>query len=493
MTAMPPSTRWITNPSGVSMELRFYALASAMVALGVYLLTLAPDLSWANAATDGGELITASFTLGISHPPGYPSYILLGKLFSLLPLGTVAFRYNLLSAVCTAAAIGLLVLAIGAFHHPRLRPQVIAAVVLLFGFSPLVWSQAVIAEVYSLNLLILAVFLLAWIRCGSAGWSGFWLGLAITTHLTSLLFLPALIISSHRRLRVSAGIVLGLSPLLLVPWLAMGRSPVVWGQPTDPAGWWWLVSGRLYAANIHPVFDPDRFFTLLRTIAIGPAALILAKQAIRPVRPADVTRTASINSRSTPFLLLGTLVLYVIFVLIYKTPDAAVLLLPALMILFLLCARWLERLGTAALLLPALLVIAVYPAMDLSDEQGPRDLTEELLNAAPENALLLATGDRTIFTLWYFHHVEGLRPDLTLIDANLFAFDWYRERLRSLNPNISVPVGDDLLALKRDNVSNHPFCVASLVSPPDHWAGGVQVFSLSPSHPPYLTCPEGAH
>ena len=66
-------------------------LATAMVALGIYLLTIAPDLTWANASPDGVELITASATLGIPHPPGYPTYVVLGKLFSLLPMGTVAF------------------------------------------------------------------------------------------------------------------------------------------------------------------------------------------------------------------------------------------------------------------------------------------------------------------------------------------------------------------------------------------------------------------
>ncbi len=80
-----------------------------------------PDLSWANGSQDGAELITASATLGVPHPPGYPTYTIIGKLFSLLPLGTVAFRFNLLSAVCTAAAVGLVVMAITTIH-PRVRP-----------------------------------------------------------------------------------------------------------------------------------------------------------------------------------------------------------------------------------------------------------------------------------------------------------------------------------------------------------------------------------
>lgn len=48
---------------------------------------------------DSGELISSSFTLGIGHPPGYPLYLLIGKIFSWFPVGDIAFRYNLLSTV----------------------------------------------------------------------------------------------------------------------------------------------------------------------------------------------------------------------------------------------------------------------------------------------------------------------------------------------------------------------------------------------------------
>jgi|DewCreStandDraft_4_1066084.scaffolds.fasta_scaffold07282_9 hypothetical protein len=48
---------------------------------------------------DSGELITSSLTLGIGHPPGYPLYLLIGKISSLLPVGDIAFRYNLLSTI----------------------------------------------------------------------------------------------------------------------------------------------------------------------------------------------------------------------------------------------------------------------------------------------------------------------------------------------------------------------------------------------------------
>jgi len=65
----------------------------------VYIRTLAPAVY----PFDSAELATASHVLGIIHAPGYPLYLILGKLFSLLPIGNVAYRMNLMSAVFGAA------------------------------------------------------------------------------------------------------------------------------------------------------------------------------------------------------------------------------------------------------------------------------------------------------------------------------------------------------------------------------------------------------
>ena len=65
---------------------------------------MAPGLSWANGGTDGGDLITAAATGGVAHPTGYPTYLLVASLFQRMPVGTLAFRTNLLSAVAAVLA-----------------------------------------------------------------------------------------------------------------------------------------------------------------------------------------------------------------------------------------------------------------------------------------------------------------------------------------------------------------------------------------------------
>ena len=67
----------------------------------VYLKTLTPTVY----VGDSGELIAAAASLGIPHPPGYPLFVYLGKLFCLIfPFGSIAFRLNLMSAFFAAAA-----------------------------------------------------------------------------------------------------------------------------------------------------------------------------------------------------------------------------------------------------------------------------------------------------------------------------------------------------------------------------------------------------
>jgi hypothetical protein len=149
-------------------------LLTFTVSFTVYLFTLSPTVG----LEDSGEFITAVASLGIAHPSGYPLYVVLGKLFTLLvPLGDIAWRVNLFSAFCASATVGLLTVFIAEilmFLFPREDTEtnarvsptallIAGAVSLSFAFSPVFWSQSVIAEVYTLNaLLFVATLILLW-------------------------------------------------------------------------------------------------------------------------------------------------------------------------------------------------------------------------------------------------------------------------------------------------------------------------------------------
>ena len=120
-------------------------------ALGLYLRTLAPSV--AELFDDSLEFQLVGYKLAIAHPTGYPLYTLLLKAFTLLPIGEVAGRTNLSSAVLAALAVALVY---GSARRltGSVLPALAAAATL--AVSPVFWSQAVITEVYALNAVLIA-------------------------------------------------------------------------------------------------------------------------------------------------------------------------------------------------------------------------------------------------------------------------------------------------------------------------------------------------
>ncbi|MCL5256242.1 MAG: DUF2723 domain-containing protein, partial [Chloroflexi bacterium] len=89
---------------GLSFRLVPPVLAAA-AAFALYLATMPPSITWQSGGQDSGNLAVAVQGLGIPHPTGYPTYVLLGKLFSYLPFGDLAYRLNVMSAVFAAGTV----------------------------------------------------------------------------------------------------------------------------------------------------------------------------------------------------------------------------------------------------------------------------------------------------------------------------------------------------------------------------------------------------
>ena len=104
------------------------------------------------ALEDDGLFIMTGYLNGIAHPPGYPLYTTLNYVFTHLPVGSVAFRAHMLSAVFAAATCTML----WVLCFRVLRSRVLAYTSALgYGLSASFWSQAIIAEVYTLEHLLL--------------------------------------------------------------------------------------------------------------------------------------------------------------------------------------------------------------------------------------------------------------------------------------------------------------------------------------------------
>jgi len=174
----------------------------------IYFTTMAPTVSF----WDCGEFIATSYSLGVPHPPGSPLFLIVGRLFSMLPLSSdIAFRVNLISPTISAIANMLLYLIIvKVVVHWRKSVSNINDVFVVFGgalvgalafsFTDSHWFNAVEAEVYAMSTFFTAIvvwLILHWSeRAEEKGNEryiliiAYMVGLAIGVHLLNLLALP---------------------------------------------------------------------------------------------------------------------------------------------------------------------------------------------------------------------------------------------------------------------------------------------------------------
>lgn len=142
--------------------------------MSVYLLTIAPTLSF----FDSGEMIAGSYTLGVSHPPGYPVYVTLGKLFTFLPINNVAFRVNLMSSFFAAMTSVMIYYITRAMLMEGNKKKSVPAgpawlkapeaagmfSALAFSLSYNLWAWAVVSKFYTLNAFVVSCMLMLLLR-----------------------------------------------------------------------------------------------------------------------------------------------------------------------------------------------------------------------------------------------------------------------------------------------------------------------------------------
>lgn len=152
MMPVPDDTRAISR-----RDLLVAALV-ALIAFSVYLRTLFPGLG---GSGDSTKFQYVGSVLGTPHPPGYPLYVLISYGFAHLPVGTLAWRINAMSAVFAAFAAFVCVLILVRLGARR---AVAAATALALAFDDGLWSYALRAEVYSLGGALVALVLFCAIR-----------------------------------------------------------------------------------------------------------------------------------------------------------------------------------------------------------------------------------------------------------------------------------------------------------------------------------------
>jgi hypothetical protein len=286
-----------------------------LVAFAVYLALLCPDLAW----EDSGEFITASWCLGVPHAPGSPIYVILGKILTCLPFGSVAFRVNLLSALLSAIASSLFCL----FLYRRTRERqnagwIAMGLSLSWAFSPWVMRHALAAEVYGPAwACLMGVFVLMdeYQRRKLRGPCSFYVLLGLLTGIgvsTSVLLIPfafllCVVPFVDRRgvwislSRFGIGFILGIIPLAL-PWLRSGQSPPLYQADAEtlPGLIRFLVGGQFK----NQVWEGISRFDWTAVLWAGLGILLLALLAFRSGQFRQVWWIATLGAINLGFVFL---------------------------------------------------------------------------------------------------------------------------------------------------------------------------------------------
>ena len=413
----------------------------------LYLRTLAPTI----LPYDSPDLLDVPMlqmqvcVLGMTHPTGYPSYLMLSHLFTYLPFGDCAYRANLASAAYAALAVAA-VFAAGYLLSRRVIAA--AAAALAFGLGGTLWSQAVMAEVYTLNALLVALTILALLlwrerrRDRYLLLSAFLVGFCMTNHLTSGLLLPASLLFvalvDWRKLvdlkLVLKGVVLfvaGLAPYLYLPLRSAMDPPFKANDPTNFERFWYVVSGGNLRGGFFafgPAELPGRlafyFGHLLDNLHLGLLTVGTVGFVVLFLRERAAAALLG-------FLYFG----WFIHAVENDIPDVQLYFIPTYLVLALAIAagfgfllseaeslllrfRRVPRgavlgvLSVALLLLPLPGVRETYASNDMSGDYRGREILEDVADNAAPNATILHHRSN----LWYLVLVEERRQDLTLVD-----------------------------------------------------------------------------
>lgn len=446
---------------------RFLPVLIAGATFAVYLRTLAPTVY----GFDGAEYAAAAYNLGVPHPTGYPAYLLLGKLFTFLPLGDVAYRLNLMSAFFAAGTV------LVAYHLSFLisrRVLISASVSVFLAFSFYFWASAVTAEVYSLHVFLTACtiyLLLRWqqgegnklLYLAGAVW-----GLSFGNHMTTVLLGPAFaffVVEGLYRKRVNirqlallAGcFLLPLSVYLYLPirYLA-GAEPYALGGynseghfvPTDTStiqGMWEAVSAHQFDsfffvhrgldlvyqlgqvtywiwANFLGVGLTLGLLGLLQNYRVDRRRLIFLGLAFGP----SVLFFASYGALDRPFMFLTGYLIWTIWMLyglqwfqdhLEGIGESRWFGQAAARLKINLPVR---RFAAISLLLPLAALVINFTYADLSSFTIIKERYPQIMSSFEAGALVLAWWPDSS-PMYYFQQVEGLREDVQVVDRFLIS------------------------------------------------------------------------
>ncbi|NXC12442.1 TM260 protein, partial [Corythaeola cristata] len=425
----------------------------------------------------------------VAHPPGYPLFTLLAKLaMGLLPLGSPAYRVNLLCGFLGAAAASLLFYTVFRLSGSYAGGILAAGV---FSFSRLTWQWSITAEVFSLNNLFVGLLMALTAHFEEASTAkerskvsklgAFCCGLSLCNQHTIVLYIacivPWVLSRLFRRTELSPGHLLKLSLCFLaglLPYLYLlassylNRARWTWGDQTTFQGFLTHFLREEYGTFNLAKSETGCSMTemLIFQLAQMKSELSLPVLALALVACVSTALPTKQQKSAVIWLFTGMLCLYSLFFAwranlditkplflgvverFWLQSSAVVAVLAGLGLAVLASVGstvlkgsralpWLEWLSALGLVISQ--IRTNYSACDQSNNYVVDKFARNLLSSMPTGAVILLRGDLPGNALRYVHYCEGMRPDITLVDQEMMTYKWYLPKLAKHLPGVYFP------------------------------------------------------
>lgn len=438
-----------------------------MIAMVAYAQTMNPTVSF----IDSGELAAVASMLGIAHPTGYPLFSILGRfVVMIIPIEQI-LSLNGFAAVLVSGSLGIFyLLAVEILEYSGERKtngtSILAALCgsMVLGFSTTVWAQSVSVEVYSLQLALILIFLLFFLKGirpehpqGTISphlvLAAYILGLAFTNHMTTLLVIPACLYlyatrfglrrsGLHLLARLAPFFFLGLSVYAYLPIRSAQQPPLDWGHPAEPERLLWHISGKQYRSWIFSGFETAEkqlmYFTSNFPSVFSWIAILLLFVGLWAILS---------RSRRVSWFIALLVAGCIGYSINYDIHDIESYFLVAYVGVGLLIVIGMHALLNRLRNIPRVLAGGMIVALPIFEFVSHRSLVDEsdnfLVHDYTLNALTSLDSNAVVFTYqwdylvsasYYFQHVKKIRPDVTVIDKELLRRSWYFIQLKKAIP-----------------------------------------------------------
>lgn len=428
----------------------------------VYQLTASPTIGW----IDSGVIAAAAKTLGIPNPPGFPAYLLIAHLFTLIPWGGTVFNLKLLSQLSAIGISGGIFWLVWYLSPSNRRVFSASLAALTMAFSYNLWSQANNIETYTFtNVILLAFFawLVFWSQEKFKPWQlpvlGFLGGLSLGLNPMIVSIIPAALwwAVHHRKtllrspvflvLTLIAGIIGVITIYSYLPLRANTHPFVNWGDPVN----WSRIKAHLFGAGLN-IYEPET--NSINGLTWQPK--IFLESFLHYIQLAVFQFTPILfplvlwggwkmwqKNRLVFGLAIAVILTNLIFVVLYYGGNQESWMITSWMMMAVFLGHGVAHLPDK-FYKPLILALAIiplvfwYPLLNRSHDSYATDYSKILYRQVPKNSVIVGAGDFFNSLTAFTHEVTGERKDIVPVTGNMFyIFPWYRENLRR-NTNLII-------------------------------------------------------